>query len=132
MIIFGRDGELFAFASASDAASGLESIDVAAGEYVAAYAIDGRALHMAAAEKRRVMVTHGPVDRPDLIVRLRAAQDRLGFAANPEQPDLVGAELLETQRRGTWPRWPRWLNRRIHHAGTPGGDVHNKYPLLPC
>jgi hypothetical protein len=124
VLVFGREGELYAFASLSDAASGLESYDVAAGEYVAAYTVDGRALHIAPAEKWKVSVAHGPVNLADLIVRLRSVQERLGFIADPDQPAQVAEELLAAQTRGTWPRWPRWLNRAVHDAPIPRRDAH--------
>lgn len=123
VLVFGRDGEVYAFDSASEAATGLESYDVAAGEYVAAYTVGGRALHIAPAERWRVAVADGPVDLADLVARLRSAQERLGFVSDPEQPDRVAEELLAAQRHATWPRWPRWLNRRIHHPSMPRRDA---------
>ena len=56
------DGELIAFASASEIGGWVEWIDVTAGAYAAAYTIDGEELNLAAAEKWRVMVTRGSVD----------------------------------------------------------------------
>lgn len=113
VIVFGRDGELYAFASLSEAATELESIDVAAGEYVAAYTVEGRALSIAAAERWTVALTRGADDLAGLIDRLRSVQARAGFVASPEQPRQVAEELLDIQRRSTWPRWPGWLNREV-------------------
>jgi hypothetical protein len=70
VIVFGRDGELFAFVSASDAATGLESVDVAAGEYVAAYTVGGCALSIEPAENWTVAVSRGADDRADLMVSM--------------------------------------------------------------
>jgi hypothetical protein len=112
VLLFTRDGDLYAFENARDAELWMEAVDVLDGEYVAAYGIDGHRGEISATRNGPVLLTFTDhVDSSDLTNRLTAIQYRNQFSADPHNPSAVAMQLLAWQRANRWPRLPRWLGR---------------------
>jgi hypothetical protein len=112
VLLFTRDGDLYAFENARAAARWMEPIDVIDGEYVAAYGVDGHRGEISAVRNGPVLLTlTDHVDTSDLTHRLIAIQDRNPFSADPHDPPAVAVQLLAWRRAHRWPRLPRWPQR---------------------
>ena len=56
---------------------------------------------------------------PEALVELleRERVSNCGFTSDPAQPESVANELLVGDWEARWPKWPAWLDRRLHGDG---------------
>jgi hypothetical protein len=119
VFVFDQDGDVMAFPSVEDAAGEMEAVDVDAGEYAALYALDGRIV-TATIDAERVMViltVEEQRDEAGLRQRLLDARERVGLTSPPDDLAAIANELLRLEWEHRWPKWPRWLARRLHGQG---------------
>lgn len=116
LLVFTRDGDLLVFPTQEHAAGYIEAIDVAAGEYPAAFSPDGR----------RVQITTSGEDiafspaTPDAEGLKRNLERYLGRPVSPtDDPEQVANDWLRDEWAASWPRRPGWLHRLVHGAEPP-------------
>jgi hypothetical protein len=114
-----RDGDVDLYKTVADAASYMEAVDVRDGEYEAAFSLNGELLEIVLDEDRVSLVATGTNDLPTLRDRLRALAERNGYSGEDPDPRGVANEVFANQWRARWPRWPKWLDRRLHGDGPP-------------
>ena len=120
VLIFDRDGEVWAFPRIEDAADSMDARAVLDGEFEAAFTLDGQVVAITG-------IRDGPVslnvtdenDQAALREFLRGSQTRMGFTSDPQDPVAVANELirLDWERRG--PHLPKWLRRRLYGGQPP-------------
>jgi len=104
----------------SAAESGVERVDLDSGEYDGFFTADGERLRPRPGNEWNVVFEPtGEFDLESLRGLLRRAHDRGLFKSDPNEPTLVAREMLAWQWAHRWPRWPHWLDRRLHGDG-PG------------
>ncbi|MDP3711280.1 MAG: hypothetical protein Q8R60_02180 [Mycobacteriales bacterium] len=118
VFLFYEDGSgVDAYESLWAAWQGVEGIDVKNGEYVF-IAADGRHVEATVAGKwdDDVLLRLTDVDRADeLRRRLVQGLPRMGLDERLADSPLAAAQALADQRwHVRWPRWPLWLDRRLH------------------
>lgn len=120
VFVFADDGVSF-FLTAEEAAASVEAIDIEAGEYKAFIRLDGETLEPRILDHSQVLLDASGHRDTELLVRLleREHVAHRTFTSDPAQPASVANELLLGSWEGRWPRWPGWLDRRLHGDG-PG------------
>lgn len=116
VFVFNEDGSgVDAFESLWAAWRQVEGIDVKDGEY-AFIAADGRAVEATVSEAWDVTLRLTDVDRgEELRRRLADALPREGLDERLAGSPLAAAQALSDQKWAIrWPRWPSWLDRRLH------------------
>jgi hypothetical protein len=117
VFVFADDGVSF-FRSAEEAAGWVEAIDVDAGEYQAFIRLDGERLVPHVLDQAKVVLEASGHRDPDGLVELLERERGTGaFSSNPAQPESVANELLLGDWEARWPKWPAWLDRRLHGDG---------------
>ncbi len=119
VFVFDRDMHVSFFQSLDEAAEGLEAIDVDDGEYEI-FAFDGRTVTPTSHDgvvKLRLTEGH---DDSGLRSRLQQCQQLGRFAGAVDDPEAIANELLAMEWAARWPRWPMWLDRRLHGERPPG------------
>lgn len=119
LFVVSRDGDVDLFKSVDLAAAGMESIDVPDGAYVAAYGIDGERFEISEDGAAVILRATGAFDLPRMQERLRALAERNGYSGEDPDPRAVANEVFANEWRMRWPRWPKWLDRRLHGDGPP-------------
>lgn len=114
MFVITRDGDVDLYKTAAEAASSMEAIDVHDGEYEAAFSVTGERFEIVVEDDRVDLVRTGTSDLPNLRERLRALAERNGYSGDDPDPRVVANEVFANQWRTRWPRWPKWLDRRLH------------------
>lgn len=113
-----KDGDVLVFDSVDGASSYVEAVDVEDGEYESFFTVDGQPLTPKIERDDSVrLIAKGPPDLPGLVERLRGLQERNRFVSNPEDPPGVANEYFRKEWERRWPRWPGWLDRRLHGEG---------------
>jgi hypothetical protein len=121
VFVFARDdGDLLVFPSIEAAASYIEAIDVNDGVYEALYTLDGWVSDPRPdrSERQVELVVSGKQDVDGLLQRVadrRPSDHRL----SPGDLPVIANEALRREWSVRWPRWPKWLDRRLHGGGPP-------------
>lgn len=120
VFVFDRDGEMQVFPSLKQAADYMEAVDVNDGEYEALYTLDGWVID-AQADSRESQVELIVTQKNDVegLRRRVATHRRPGGASTPDDLRAVANEEFRAQWELRWPRWPSWLDRRMHGQGPP-------------
>jgi hypothetical protein len=118
LFVFALDG-VDAFPSVEDAAASMEAIDVDNGEYPALFTLDGRIVTATASNNDVMLTITDRRDESDLDRRLHEWAPRIGLTSPPEDRRAVANELMRLDWELRWPKWPRWLARRLHRAAPP-------------
>lgn len=116
VFVFYEDGSgVEAFESLWAAWREVEGIDVKNGEF-AFIAADGRSVEATVSEKWDVALHLTDTDRTEeLLRRLAEELPRVGLDERLADAPLAAAQALSDQRWAVrWPRWPSWLDRRLH------------------
>jgi len=117
VFVFNEDssGGVEAYESLWAASRQVEGIDVKNGEY-AFIAADGRGVEAKVSEKWDVTLRLTDANRvEELRRRLAEELPRLGLHERLADSPLPAAQALVDQRwEDRWPRWPFWLDRRLH------------------
>jgi hypothetical protein len=121
VFVITRDGDVEVFDSIEIAEGNLEAIDVLDGEYVELFGIDGERLTISASQQdfKVVIERTGRFELGTLVDRLNALAERNGFDGSRGDPRAIANQVLINEWRVRWPRWPHWLDRRIHGDGPP-------------
>lgn len=119
VFVFQRDDpEMLVFPSLKAAASSIEAIDVNDGVYEALYTLDGWVIDPRpdASERQVELIVSKKRDVDGLLQRVanRRPSDRV---PSPEDLRVIANEELRRQWNARWPRWPAWLDRRMHGDG---------------
>jgi hypothetical protein len=117
VFVFPRGQDMLVFPDVDHAASWMEAIDVADGEYEAVYDTSGRLIEAEAIDpKMGVLVLHpsDAADPADLRRRIQAYMDRTGFPGTADDAEGVAREYLRREWDQRWPKRPSWLDRRLH------------------
>ncbi|MDP9444350.1 MAG: hypothetical protein M3P83_08370 [Actinomycetota bacterium] len=118
VFVFAEDGVQF-FATAAEAAAYVEAVDVETGVYEAFISLDGERLLPRPVDETNVRLErsgqHDDANLKALLERDRAT--RHAFTSDPSDPVGVANELLAREWEARWPKWPHWLDRRLHGAG---------------
>jgi hypothetical protein len=116
VFVFADDG-LHVFPSLGAVIAQVEAIDVADGVYEAMFTLDGRVI-AARTEKNNVsLIVTDESGLESLFARLR--EQRHLFESAPEDLRGIANEMLAADWKVRWPRWPSWLDRRLHGDGPP-------------
>lgn len=119
VVVFQRDDpEMLVFPSLRAAAGHIEAIDVNDGVYEALYTLDGWVIEARPdRDERRVELVVG--DERDIEGLVRRVAERRPVDSGFSVEDL--RDIANEQFRGRWdarwPRWPQWLDRRLHGDG---------------
>lgn len=112
--VFAEDGVDF-FATVDSAASYMEAVDVEDGVYEAFFTPRGERLEPRVLDEEKVALDRSSVvDLDALRSLLRREFERSIFTSNPGDPVAVANEFLRHAWEARWPRWPGWLDRRLH------------------
>lgn len=114
--IVDRDGEVMPLPSVRDAELQLEAIDVLDGEY-AAFGVDGRVLALRAVGDDVILTGTEGWDLAGLRTRIRDYHGRTNLESDQDDVVAVVNELFRRQWEARLPKWPRWLDRRLHGHG---------------
>ena len=118
LFLFG-DGGLNVELSIERAVSSMEPIDVGNGVYEAVFDESGRCYDFSVVNETTQLQATDVLDIEGLRDRLRAQGQAMHSLEGVDLDDpMVIAEAisrLEWERR--WPRWPKWLSRRLHGDG---------------
>lgn len=119
VFVFQRvDPEMLVFPSLEAAASYIEAIDVNDGVYETLYTLDGWVIDPRpdTSERHVELVVGEKRDVDGLLQRVadRRPSDRVLL---PEDLQVIANEELRRQWNVRWPRWPAWLDRRMHGDG---------------
>jgi hypothetical protein len=118
VFVFAEDGVEF-FPTVAEAAAYVEAVDVESGVYEAFISLDGERLLPRPVDETSVgLERSGDRDKArliELLERERAA--RRTFTSDPTDPVQVANDLLVGDWEARWPKWPRWLDRRLHGEG---------------
>ena len=117
-----RDGDLEVYADAARAAGHMEVVDVEDGEYASAHRVDGAVLAILVQGKRVELVATGEVAEVGLHALIEDHARRPPSAPGGATPLDVAEAWLVWQWEHRWPRWPAWLDRRLHGSGPPGRE----------
>lgn len=118
VFVFGEDGVQF-FVTVARAAAHVEVVDVEGGVYEAFVGLDGERLIPRPVDETSVRLERsGDHDEAHLIELLeRERATRNTFTSDPTDPSQVANELLASEWEARWPKWPTWLDRRLHGTG---------------
>ncbi len=117
VLVFSRDGTVDGYASIDEARRSVEAIDVGDGEYdffrVDGFVIEATVFGRSAQEfSLRVSDSQR---YEDMQVRLRSTLPLVGLDESLADDPIVAVQRLIEQRWSLrWPRWPLWLDRRLH------------------
>lgn len=114
-----RDGDVDLYKAVAQAESYMEAVDVRDGHYEAAFSLTGERLEIVLDEDRVGLIATGTTDLPHLRERLRTLAERNGYSGDDPDPRLVANQAFANEWRTRWPRWPTWLDRRLHGEGPP-------------
>ena len=64
-----------------------------------------------------VLEASGHRDPEGLVELLERERSTGRFTSDPAQPESVANELLLGDWEARWPKWPVWLDRRLHGDG---------------
>ncbi|GAA1619987.1 hypothetical protein GCM10009744_03470 [Kribbella alba] len=113
------DVDVYMFPSLAWAADWMEAIDVECGEYKAALTETGRVIRTRAENEEVVLDLTDEVDLPRLRELLREHGELIGQRGIELDPVGFANRSWKLDWENRWPKWPRWLDRRLH----PGGPV---------
>lgn len=116
--VFAEDGVQF-FSTIAEAAAYVEAVDVEDGVYEAFISLEGERLVPQALDETFIRLDpSGDID-PNRLVALLRRERALGraFTSDPGDPVAVANELLEGKWEVRRPKWPGWLDRRLHGRG---------------
>jgi hypothetical protein len=115
VLVFDRDGNLMVFLSAADAAGYMEAVDVEAGEYPAAFLLDGTRVDVGTDDGQTVTLTPGASGHmAELMHHLSNYNRRVGRDVVPTDDAVAAANAwLDAEWRVRWPRRPAWLRSRV-------------------
>lgn len=120
LLLFDRDGWVFAFSHIEEAADSMESIDVLDGEYEGAFTLDGFVVEITGVREGPVSLrVTGERDEVRLHELLPSSQAQTGFTSDVDDPVAVANELMRQEWEHRWPRRPNWLRRRLHGDHPP-------------
>lgn len=116
--VFAEDGVDF-FPTVAEAAAYVEAVDLDNGVYEAFIRLDGGSLMPRPVDETNVhLECSGDRDKAKLIELLECERaTRHTFTSDPTDPVQVANELLAGEWEARWPKWPSWLDRRLHGAG---------------
>jgi len=118
VFVFADDGVSF-FQTTEEAAGWVEAIDIEAGVYKAFIRLDGERLEPRILDQSRVLLEASGHRDSELLVEL-LEQERVShrtFKSDSAQPASVANELLHKDWEARWPKWPPWLDTRMHGDG---------------
>ncbi|SDR89775.1 hypothetical protein SAMN04489717_0946 [Actinopolymorpha singaporensis] len=123
VFVFDRDHDALVFRSLEHATGYMEAIDVEEGEYVALFTETGGIVNATTTAERVVLTVTGERDEADLRARLRDHQRRMRTPEPITDPVAFASDYLRREREWEWahrwPRWPAWLDRRLHGEHPP-------------
>ena len=117
VFVFSSYGAIALFKSVELAAGGIESVDVRDGEYVEVFGIDGERFEITADGHTVTLRNTGVLELARLRERLRTLAERNGYSGEDPDRRFVANEVFANEWRMRWPRWPKWLDRRLHGEG---------------
>jgi hypothetical protein len=117
-----RDGDVELFKTRTEVTYWVEAVDVEAGEYTGCFSIEGELLHLAVDDGRVDIKASGIFDPEGLSSQLRLLAERNGYRGDDPDPRLVADEVFADEWNRRSPRWPNWLDRRLHGSGPPRVD----------
>lgn len=109
--------DLYLFPSLADAEDWLEAVDVDCDEYTAALTETGRVIRMRTDDEEVVLELTETVDPATLRELLRAHGELIGEPGIELDPVGFANRSWLLDRDSRWPKWPRWLDRRVHPRG---------------
>jgi hypothetical protein len=109
--------DLTMFPSMADAQDWLEAIDVDDGEYTAALTEAGRVIRMRTQDGLVVLELTDKLDAGLLRTLLREHGQAIGQTGIELDPVEFANQSWKTEWEHRWPRWPSWLDKRLHPHG---------------
>jgi hypothetical protein len=121
VFVFSRDdGDMLVFPSLKAAASYIEAVDVNDGVYEALYTLDGWVIDPRPdPSERQVELVVSEKKDVDGLLRRVAERRPSDHGLTPADLRVIANEDFHAQWRVRWPRWPKWLDRRMHGDGPP-------------
>lgn len=117
VFVFAEDGVQF-FRTIALAAGYVEAVDAEEGVYEDFITLDGERLVPRALDATNVRLERSGEDAGERLLELlqRESSTRHSWTSDPTDPVSVANELLTFQWESRWPKWPGWLDRRLHGA----------------
>jgi hypothetical protein len=109
--------DLTMFPSIADAQDWLEAMDVDDGEYTAALTETGRVVRMTTKNELVVLELTDELDSELLHRLLREHGQAIGRPGIELDPVGFANESWKREWDHRWPRWPHWLDKRLHPQG---------------
>ncbi|MGW6197597.1 hypothetical protein ACWF0M_15755 [Kribbella sp. NPDC055110] len=111
------DMDLTMFPSLDTAEDWMEAVDVDAGEYTAAMTETGRVIRMRTENELVVLELTGETDLAKLRELLHEHGELIGQRGIELDPVGFANWSWKLDWENRWPKWPRWLDRRLHPHG---------------
>ena len=105
------------FPSIADAQDWLEAMDVDDGEYTAALTETGRVIGLKTENELVVLELTDELDSDLLHRLLREHGQAIGRPGIESDPVGFANESWKREWDHRWPRWPHWLDQRLHPDG---------------
>lgn len=118
MIVVERGGDVRAHASAEQATAHIEPHDVDEGEYAGVFGLDGTVYELST-RGDDVLLRPTTVRDPTALATALEQSDRHAPGGPALDPVALANEELEHQWEHRWPRWPAWLDARLHGEPPP-------------
>lgn len=111
------DVDVYMFPSLASAEGWMEAVDVDAGEYTAALTETGRVIRMRTENEDVALELTGETDLATLKELLREHGELIGQPGIELNPVGFANRSWKLDWQNRWPKWPRWLDRRLHPHG---------------
>ncbi|WP_410786568.1 hypothetical protein [Kribbella sp. C-35] len=111
------DMDLSMFPSLESAEDWMEAVDVDEGEYTAAMTETGRVIRLRTENGLVVLELTGEEDLAKLRGLLREYGELIGQRGIELDPVGFANRSWQLDWENRWPKWPRWLDRRLHPYG---------------
>ncbi|RZT14775.1 hypothetical protein EV649_5553 [Kribbella sp. VKM Ac-2569] len=111
------DMDLYMFPSLDTAEDWMEAVDVDAGEYTAAMTETGQVIRMRTEDGLVILELTAEADLARLQELLREYGELIGQRGIELDPDGFANRSWQLDWENRWPKWPRWLDRRLHPHG---------------
>jgi hypothetical protein len=95
----------------------MEAVDVEGGGYTDALTETGQVIKMRTANEEVILELTAEVDRTKLQGLLRTHGKRVGQPGIELDPVGFANRTWRLAWENRWPKWPRWLDRRLHPHG---------------